>query len=78
MRDVLWWLAGDAWAVERARGDREVWAATYGYPPTDAATARLFERHTRQTACLAALLGRSDYARLVALYDADIITSRGR
>src|ERR1700675_3348920 len=25
-RDALWWLAADAWAIERADGDMERWA----------------------------------------------------
>jgi len=72
MCDVLWWLAGDAWAVERAGGAADVWAATYGYAPAHAAVVRLFACHVRQAAALRTLLGRAAYDQLVALYDAEI------
>ena len=49
VRDALWWLAADAWAIERAEGNMERWASTYDYAPESAATARLFERQLRQT-----------------------------
>jgi hypothetical protein len=72
MRDVLWWLAGDAWAVERSRGEPDLWAATFGYPPRHPGVAQLFDCHARQCAALLALLGREAYDRLIALYDAEI------
>src|SRR5438105_3067344 len=49
-RDALWWLAADAWSIERAEGSMERWASTYDYPVQGAATARMFERQMRQTA----------------------------
>src|SRR2546426_1217428 len=60
-RDALWWLAADAWAIERAEGDMKRWAATYEYPPESAATKRLFERHLRQTSALRTLLCEKHY-----------------
>src|SRR6266704_873883 len=38
-RDALWWLAADAWVIERAEGDMECWASTYGYPLETAVAA---------------------------------------
>ena len=49
----------------------ERWECRYDYPPESAATARLFERHLRQTATLRALLC-SQYQRLLALYEAEV------
>src|SRR5437899_12856479 len=63
-RDALWWLAADAWAIERADGDIERWASMYDYAVQSAATARVLERHVRQTARLRALLSGSQYQRL--------------
>lgn len=76
LRDVLWWIAGDAWAIERSRGAAGVWAATYGYPPEEIVTARLYACHARQAAALRALLGPAAYERLVALYDTDVAIPR--
>jgi hypothetical protein len=76
-RDVLWWLAADAWAIGQAHGAMLQWAAGYGYPPDDPATARLFEQHAGQAAALEALLGRQNYEQLLALYRAEV-SPRGR
>ena len=70
-RDVLWWLAADAWALEEAKGDLASWAAGYGYP-VDAATEQLFEIHTRQATALRDLLGPESCQRLLALYTAQV------
>ncbi len=67
MRDVLWWLASDAWVLEQGERRRELWAAAYGYPPGEEATARLFGQQVQQAEALVALLGESDYRRLLAL-----------
>ena len=72
MRDVLWWLAGDAWALERAHRSLDAWAAAHGYPLSDEATVRLFEFHVRQAAALHELLGSANYQHLLALYDAEV------
>ena len=72
IRDVLWWLASDAWAVARARGELPSWSSTFGYPAHSDATRRLFEYHVRQASALATLLGEFGYHRLLALYDADL------
>ena len=76
MRDILWWLAGDAWAIERAGGKLAAWASTYGYSADDPLAKRLFERCTRQVRGLSTLLGEADYQRLLALYEASLSSSR--
>lgn len=68
VRDVLWWLAGDAWALEQTGSILEAWAAHYGYPPADPATRRLYDLHVRQATALETLLGPVDYRRLITLY----------
>jgi hypothetical protein len=75
-RDVLWWLAGDAWALERGDRSLEHWAATYGYPPDESATARLFDQCVRQANALAEVLGELDCRRLLTLYEAEVSPSR--
>ena len=57
----MWWLAADAWAIERAEGDMKRWAGTYEYPPKSVATRRLFELQMRQTSALRALLCKEHY-----------------
>ena len=78
MRDALWWLAADAWAIERADGDMERWASTYDYPLESAATKRLFERQLRQTSTLRALLCGDQYRQLLELYEGEVSASGGR
>jgi hypothetical protein len=75
VRDALWWLAADAWAIERAEGDVKRWAATYGYPAGSTATRRLFERQVRQTSALRALLCKEHYQRLLELYEREVSAS---
>ena len=75
-RDALWWLAADAWAIERAEGNMERWASTYDYAVQNAATARLFDRHMRQTKALRALLCGDKYQRLLELYEGQVSASR--
>ena len=74
-RDILWWLASDAWAIKEAEGDLSRWATGYGYSASDEATARLFDQHARQTASLEALLGKERLARLLAIYGSEIAAS---
>jgi hypothetical protein len=69
VRDVLWWAASDAWMVEDGKRQIRAWAAAYGYPADDAATARLFEQQTEQADSLQELLGEFQYRRLLDLYD---------
>ena len=76
MRDVLWWVAGDAWALDRADQNLTEWAATYGYPEADDATVWLFDQARRQAAALAKLLGDSNLRRLLDLYEAEVGPSR--
>jgi hypothetical protein len=74
-RDALWWLAADAWAIERAEGNMERWASTYDYPVQSAATARLFDRQMRQTKALRALLCGDKYQYLLELYEGQVSAS---
>ena len=71
LRDVLWWLASDAWVVRQSGREREQWAREHRYPPGAEATARLFEQHLLQNDALVRLLGEAEYQRLLALYDAE-------
>jgi hypothetical protein len=71
VRDVLWWLAADAWAVERSGRSVGRWASAYGYPPETDATARLFNQHVAQARTLSTVLGDENYRRLLALYEAE-------
>jgi hypothetical protein len=72
MREVLWWLAGDAWAIDRCGGHMDEWAAAYGYPSGKAATTRLFELHRKQAQALVDVLGEFGYRRLLAIYEAEV------
>ena len=76
LRDVLWWLASDSWAIEQAGGDKSAWAELHGYPPHDAASTRLYDRHVRIAGELRAILGPQDYERLIALYAAEVSLTR--
>lgn len=78
VRDVLWWLAGDAWAVERARGDVAAWSAIHAYPPADPAAPRLYALHRRQADALRALLGEPDYDALLDAYAREIDPAAAR
>src|SRR5690606_12608474 len=75
-REILWWLAGDAWALDRADHDLTEWAALYGYAETDGAMGWIFEQASRQAAALAKLLGDSNMRRLLVLYEAEVGPSR--
>lgn len=70
VRDVLWWLAADAWAVEHARRDPLTWAAHHGFDLNEPATQLHFERRLRQATDLSALLGEASYRRLLTTYAA--------
>lgn len=72
VRDVLWWVAGDAWALERGEKRIEPWSATYGYPLEEEATFRLYKQCIHQATALASLLGELDYRRLLALYESEL------
>ena len=72
VRDVLWWLAADSWAVRQSGGELERWARVYRYPPHAESTARVFERHVAQSEALERLLGQIGYDRLLSLYDAEV------
>lgn len=76
MREVLWWMAGDAWVLERANQELDTWAATYGYPAEAEATAWLYEQARRQAGGLARLLGDENMRALMELYEAQVGPSR--
>ena len=76
VRDVLWWLAADSWALEQANRDFRRWAATYQYPESDSASMRLFRLHVEQATALAALVGEQSYRELLGLYESSIGTQR--
>jgi hypothetical protein len=72
LRDILWWLAGDAWAIDHAGAVLEVWARAHGYPRADPASARLFARHVSQASSLKQVLGDATYHTLLAAYEAEV------
>jgi hypothetical protein len=72
MRDLLWWLSSDCWALERADRNYERWAATYRYPTNDSATRRLFRVQIEQALALVGFLGEEAYRQLLALYAAEL------
>lgn len=78
MRDVLWWLAGDSWAIRQSGASMELWAMTHGHPPGAEATARLHQGYCQQARALEALLGQADYDRLLAVYDAEVAPTTSR
>ena len=71
-RDVLWWLAADAWGLREADGSLEKWAASHGYVADDAATERRFDEHSRQVEALRALLGKEAFDQILALHCAEV------
>lgn len=68
IRDVLWWLAADAWAIEHARSDLVRWAAHHGFDANSRATRLRFDQLRRQATALRTLFGVSNYTRLLDLY----------
>ena len=72
IRDVLWWLSSDSWAIEQAERDMSKWAAVYGYPVDNPATARVFHTHLAQSDGLRELLGADAYHELLSLYQAEL------
>ena len=75
LRDVLWWLAADAWALQQANGRITDWATGYGYPAADKATERLFEIQARQVAALRDLVGPDAFRRLLEVYSSEVSRS---
>ena len=78
VRDVLWWLAADGWAIEKAENELAPWATGYGYAIDDPATARLFSIHKRQQAELRKLLGDDQHAELLGLYCSEVSSPPAR
>ena len=75
MRDVLWWLSSDSWAVEQAGRDLSRWAALYHQSTDSTGARRLFQLHVQQADALRDLLGEADYRVLLSLYQAELATS---
>jgi hypothetical protein len=71
VRDVLWWLSSDSWAIEQGGREYSRWAATYGYQDDDAAALHLFQLHHTQAIALGTLLG-GEYTTLLALYESEV------
>ena len=69
VRDALWWLASDAWAVERSGGDAARWAERHRLTPTDVAE---FEHYRAQSRSLATALGADAYDRLLSAYESSL------
>jgi hypothetical protein len=76
MRDVLWWLSADSWAIERADRELVKWSAVYGYPVESTATTRIFRLHIAQADSLQSLLGTEAYGELLGLYQAELKGAR--
>jgi len=71
--EILWWLAGDAFAVEQSEGDLEPWAHSYGLPPRAEGTARLFDQQRKQSETLRKLLGDVGYRTLISTYASEML-----
>lgn len=72
VRDALWWLASDAWAVERSGGDLTRWAASQRLTLTDTAVGREFAHYSAQSRALALVVGADAYQRLLAIYESSV------
>jgi hypothetical protein len=71
IRDILWWLASDAWAIEHAGRDLNKWRSALGYADSEA-TARIFRLQSAQTEKLIELLGDTAYRDLLSRYSAQL------
>lgn len=72
MRDVLWWVAADTWAVEQSGRDFARWAVLYRHAADSAAASRMFQLHVKQADALLTLLGESNYRALLTLYRTEL------
>jgi hypothetical protein len=72
VRDALWWLASDAWAIERSGGDISRWAAIQRLTPADTMIEREFAHYSAQSRALALALGTDAYQRLLAAYESSV------
>ena len=73
LRDALWWLAGDAWAIERSAGDVAKWAATHRLTNAASIVTVEFDHYRTQARLLAAALGEETYRRLLDAYETDVM-----
>jgi hypothetical protein len=72
VRDALWWLASDAWAVERSAGDMSRWATIQRLTLADTTSEREFDHYSAQSRALALALGAEAYQRLLAAYESSV------
>ena len=72
VRDALWWLASDAWAVERSGGDVTRWATIQRLTLTDTTVEREFEHYSAQSRTLASAIGSDAYQQLLAAYESSV------
>lgn len=68
VRDVLWWLAADAWSIEHASRDLAIWTDQHGFDADSDTVRRRFEILLQQAVRLADMIGEADYSRLVELH----------
>ena len=73
LRDALWWLASDAWAIERSAGDVAKWAATHGLTNAPTIASAEFDHYATQARLLAAALGEETYRRLLDTYETAVM-----
>jgi hypothetical protein len=73
LRDALWWLASDAWAIERSAGDVAKWAATHRLTTATTIATAEFDHYRTQARLLAAALGEETYRRLLDAYEIDVM-----
>lgn len=71
VRDVLWWLAADAWSIEHASRDLHTWLGHHGFEAGSIAARRRFRLLLQQAATLRDMLGAADYGRLLDLHRAE-------
>ena len=72
VRDALWWLASDAWAVERSGADVTRWATMQRLTLTGTTVEREFEHYSAQSRALASALGSDAYQQLLAAYESSV------
>lgn len=72
VRDALWWLASDAWVLERSGGDISRWAAIQRLTLTGTTIEREFDHYSAQSRAIALALGADAYQRLLAAYESSL------
>lgn len=72
VRDALWWLASDAWAIEQSGGAVARWATMQRLTSVESVAEREFAHYRAQTRSLAQALGADVYQRLLAAYEVSV------